>query len=171
VRAGDYGGRLVAGDIFGDIWGGIKKVAGAVIPAIASGVPIIGGVLSSTASKVLGSVPSKIAGPVSLPVPMPGGAMVNLTAPPKRSTGMKITPLNPGISDLIGQLQPGMATGMPRGSFGRGRRSMNYGNPKALRRSIRRLEGAEKQYARLLKVTTGCSHNVAHIKPKRKGRR
>jgi hypothetical protein len=51
-------------------------------------------------------------------------------------------------------------------------RRMNVANPKALRRSIRRLYGAEKMYARLLRVTH--PHKIArgrvHPKPPRRRR-
>lgn len=49
-------------------------------------------------------------------------------------------------------------------------RRMNVANPKALRRSIRRLYGAEKMYARLLKVTHPHKRGRVHPKPPRRRR-
>lgn len=50
-------------------------------------------------------------------------------------------------------------------------RRMNYSNPKALKRGIRRVEGASKQYAKLLRATTGgikkCGYTVTPRKKRR----
>lgn len=50
-------------------------------------------------------------------------------------------------------------------------RRMNVANPKALRRSIRRLYGAEKMYARLLRVTHPQKIKGGRVHPKAPRRR
>src|SRR5262249_48707457 len=50
-------------------------------------------------------------------------------------------------------------------------RHMNVANPKALRRSIRRLYGAEKMYARLLRVTHPQKIKGGRVHPKPPRRR
>lgn len=50
-------------------------------------------------------------------------------------------------------------------------RHMNVANPRALRRSIRRLYGAEKMYARLLRVTHPAKIKGGHVHPKAPRRR
>jgi hypothetical protein len=45
-------------------------------------------------------------------------------------------------------------------------RHMNVSNPRALRRSIRRLYGAEKMYGRLLKITHPHKAKGGHVHPK-----
>lgn len=50
-------------------------------------------------------------------------------------------------------------------------RRMNVANPRALRRSIRRLYGAEKMYSRLLRVTHPHKRGAVHPKPPRRRRK
>lgn len=59
--------------------------------------------------------------------------------PPQPQPG-NVVPV-PGIEGIIQRALPGGATGLMVQGFGRKRRRMNFGNTKALNRSIRRVEG------------------------------
>lgn len=75
--------------------------------------------------------------------------------------------------------RPGTRVGRGAGPFGllpfpgepRQYRRMNMGNPRALSRAIRRVEGAEKQYARLLTATRGIKCGGYTVKPKKRSRK
>jgi hypothetical protein len=90
------------------------------------------------------------------------------------------SPAPGGGSALIPHLAcgPGMHHKKSKGAFGGmlasacvRNRHMNVANPKALRRSIRRLYGAEKMYARLLRVTHPHKIKGGRVHPKPPRRR
>jgi hypothetical protein len=50
-------------------------------------------------------------------------------------------------------------------------RRMNYANGRALKRAIRRFDGAAKQYAKVLKATSGtkkCGYSITAKRPKKR---
>jgi len=162
---GDYKTYGYAGDpgFLSSLWKGVKKIAG----------PIIGGMLGGPVGAVLGSEigggggkPRKaltIPGTFGGQVAFPGGVSVSGAWQPGQMV--------PGQ----GRLPPFTATGpgvLPAGGRGGGvcapsgyhfakdgsgrlvrNRRMNVANPKALRRSIRRIQGFEKLVKRTFTVS------------------
>jgi len=162
---GDYKTYGYAGDpgFLSSLWKGIKRVAG----------PIIGGMIAGPAGMAVGGAITapKPRAPLQFPVPagtiggaitMPGGMRFS-TAYTPRGPGTMVPgqgPLPPFAPGGVGQAGRG-GTMMPSGYHyakdGSGKlvrnRRMNVANPRALRRSMRRVQGFEKLARRTITFT------------------
>jgi len=162
---GDYKTYGYAGDPgwLSSIWKGVKSFA----------LPIIGGMMGGPVGAALGSAAAGGGKPKpGTALSIPGSIGGALTMPGGMSLGLGYTPavMEPGF----GRLPPFTATGagvlpaggrggslMPSGYHfakdGSGRlvrnRRMNVANPRALRRSMRRVQGFEKLARRTISFT------------------
>ena len=162
---GDYKTYGYAGDpgFLSSLWKGVKKIAG----------PVIGGMIGGPLGAAIGGAATagsgpKIAPPMQFPVPagsiggaisFPGGTTVS-TAYTGRAMVPGQGPLPPFAPGGVGQAGRG-GTMVPSGYHfakdGSGRlvrnRRMNVANPRALRRSMRRVQGFEKLARRTITFT------------------
>jgi len=153
---GDYRTYGYAGDPgwLSSIWKGIKKVAPAIIGGIVGGPAgaILGGIGGGggkptppiMAPTAFGGPP--IPGSVGGAVTFPGGTRFSLAGVPKMPGG--------GAPGAAGGVCP---SGWHYAKDGSGRlvrnRRMNVANPRALRRSMRRVQGFEKLAKRTIQFT------------------
>ena len=162
---GDYKTYGYAGDPgwLSSIWKGIKKVA----------PTIIGGLIGGPIGAVVGTAGGGGRQPSARPLTVPGTVGGAITFP--GGTGLQVG-YQPGTQVMrpgVGRLPPYTATGpgvlagggrgaiMPSGYHyakdGSGRivrnRRMNVANPRALRRSMRRVQGFEKLAKRTIQFT------------------
>lgn len=162
---GDYKTYGYAGDPgwLSSIWRGIKKVAPAIIGGVLGGP--VGGIIAGTAGRVAKPTPPTFPAPQGMiggAVTFPGGVSVSGAA--QLPTGLRATPkggrFGPYVPPAIAG--PGGAMGaVPSGYHyakdGSGRivrnRRMNVANPRALRRSMRRVQGFEKLAKRTIQFT------------------
>ena len=162
---GDYKTYGYAGDpgFLSSLWKGIKKVA----------LPVLGGILGGPVGAALGgamvSKPSPppqfpmvpqvgggfpIAGQVTFPggISLSGGAMI-----PGRGRLPPFTATGPGVLPSGGRGGAMIPSGYHFAKDGSGRlvrnRRMNVANPRALRRSMRRVQGFEKLAKRTIQFT------------------
>ena len=162
---GDYKTYGYAGDpgFLSSLWRGIKKVA----------LPIIGGIVGGPVGAALGgaiggkpSPPSQfpmvpqagggfpIGGAISFPggISLSGGVMV-----PGRGRLPPFTATGPGVLPSGGRGGQMIPSGYHFAKDGSGRlvrnRRMNVANPRALRRSMRRVQGFEKLAKRTIQFT------------------
>ena len=162
---GDYKTYGYAGDpgFLSGLWKGIKKIAG----------PVIGGLIGGPAGAIIGGLGSGGKPQPGTAMTVPGQVAGQVTFPGGTSIGMGFAPgtaMTPGQ----GRLPPFTATGagviagggrggamVPSGYHfakdGSGRivrnRRMNVANPRALRRSMRRVQGFEKLARRTITFT------------------
>jgi len=163
--AGDYKTYGYAGDpgFLSSLWKGVKKIAG----------PIIGGLIAGPAGVAIGGAVTGGGGPAA-PTPQfpvaPGTVGGAIAFPGGMRLSTAYTPMTPGQ----GRLPPYTARGagvLPAGGRGgtmvpsgyhfakdgSGRlvrnRRMNVANPRALRRSMRRVQGFEKLARRTITFT------------------
>lgn len=162
---GDYRTYGYAGDpgFLSSLWRGVKKIAGPIIGGMVGG-PLgaaIGGTLTSGQRTPpimpMAATGTQVVGQVT----MPGGASFAVgTQLARRDTGREI-----GRRGLIAT-QPGMAQAAAAGVVPSGyhyakdgsgkivrNRRMNVANPRALRRSMRRVQGFEKLARRTITFT------------------
>jgi len=162
---GDYKTYGYAGDpgFLSSLWKGIKRVA----PAIIGG--IVGGPFGAAIGGGIGSKPSApsqfpmvpqagggfpVAGQISFPggLSLSGGAMV-----PGRGRLPPFTASGPGVLPAGGRGGSMVPSGYHFAKDGSGRlvrnRRMNVANPRALRRSMRRVQGFEKLARRTITFT------------------
>jgi len=162
---GDYKTYGYAGDpgFLSSLWRGIKKV----VPTLIGGA--IGGPFGAAVVGALGGKPSPpsqfplvpqvgggipIGGTVSFPGGMSfsGGAMI-----PGRGRLPPFTAKGPGVLPAGGRGGPMIPSGYHFAKDGSGRlvrnRRMNVANPRALRRSMRRVQGFEKLARRTISFT------------------
>jgi len=170
---GDYKTYGYAGDpgFLSSLWKGVKKIAG----------PVIGGLIGGPAGAIIGQLGSSGGGKKpGKALTVPGTFQGTVGFPGGMNVGMGYTPgqIVPGQ----GRLPPFTATGpgvLPAGGRGgvcapsgyhfakdgSGRmvrnRRMNVANPKALRRSLRRVQGFEKLVRRTFTIS-------GTVKPKKK---
>ena len=162
---GDYKTYGYAGDpgFLSSLWKGIKRVA----PAI------IGGIIGGPAGAILGAAGGGAAGPTQFPMIKPtagggipiggavtfpgglslsGGVMV-----PGRGRLPPYTATGPGVLPGGGRGGQMVPSGYHFAKDGSGRlvrnRRMNVANPRALRRSMRRVQGFEKLAKRTIQFT------------------
>lgn len=164
--AGDYyAGDYYAGDpgLFGFIGKGLKKIGG-----VAAGVGRLGfsmtplGQAMQATGAMAPTSPAFIAAQSRGFGARPRGSHAVPFAPPPIMTGGRPLRPAPGLRAAVQRAVPGGATGM---MYGRKRPSMNYTNPKALKRAMRRTDGFVKVAKRALKgskyqiVTRGASRS------------
>lgn len=164
-QAGDYKTYGYAGDpgFFSSLWRGVKRIAG----------PIIGGLIAGPAGAALGGALTgpKPAPPMQFPVPtagggfpivgqvtMPGGASFSAgVMVPGRGRLPPFTARGPGVIPGGGRGGQMIPSGYHFAKDGSGRlvrnRRMNVANPRALRRSMRRVQGFEKLARRTITFT------------------
>jgi len=162
---GDYKTYGYAGDpgFLSSLWRGIKRVARVAAPFI----PGIGGII---AGAVTGAQPAPkfpmqpIAAPgtVGGAITFPGGVSVTGAwqpgaIVPGRGRLPPFTATGPGVLPAGGRGGPLVPTGYHFAKDGSGRivrnRRMNVANPRALRRSMRRVQGFEKLAKRTIQFT------------------
>ena len=162
---GDYKTYGYAGDpgFLSSLWKGIKRIAG----------PIIGGLVAGPAGAALGGALTgpKAAPPLQFPVPQVGGGFPvagQVTFPgglslsggamiPGRGRLPPFTARGPGVLPSGGRGGELTPSGYHYAKDGSGRlvrnRRMNVANPRALRRSMRRVQGFEKLARRTITFT------------------
>lgn len=162
---GDYKTYGYAGDPgwLSSLWKGIKKVApiiGSVIGGPIGG--LIGGVV---AGKAVAQTPAfQLPGQVGGQISFPGGTSVGLgympgtsVAVPGRGRLPPFTATGPGVLPAGGRGGQMIPSGYHFAKDGSGRlvrnRRMNVANPRALRRSMRRVQGFEKLARRTITFT------------------
>ena len=164
-QAGDYKTYGYAGDpgFLSSLWRGVKRIAG----------PIIGGMLGGP---VGAAIMTQVGGPKPAPpmqfpmqatgggfpvvaqVTMPGGAsFTGGVMIPGRGRLPPYTARGPGVLPSGGRGGQMMPSGYHFAKDGSGRlvrnRRMNVANPRALRRSMRRVQGFEKLARRTITFT------------------
>lgn len=162
---GDYKTYGYAGDPgwLSSIWKGIKKVAPTIIGGMVGGP--IGAVLAGAAGTSVatppiyrGTVPGMVGGAISFP----GGTSISGAAQlPARMAGTpkggRYGPYQPPAVIGPGGAMGGCPSGYHYAKDGSGRlvrnRRMNVANPRALRRSMRRVQGFEKLARRTIQFT------------------
>lgn len=170
---GDYRTYGYAGDpgFLSSLWKGIKRVAAPVIGGLIGGPAgaIIGGMGSerkpSTGGPMLPRIPGTVAGQISFP----GGMQVGMGYQPPMVPGQgrlpPYTATGPGVLPAGGRGGAVVPSGYHFAKDGSGRlvrnRRMNVANPKALRRSLRRIQGFEKLVRRTFTVS-------GTVKPKKR---
>lgn len=162
---GDYKTYGYAGDpgFLSGLWKGIKSLAG----------PVIGGMIGGPAGAVIGGLgggggkQKRLPGPVQAmpPVPgtyggavsFPGGISISGTMIPGQGRLPPFTATGPGVLPAGGRGGTMCPSGYHFAKDGSGRlvrnRRMNVANPRALRRSMRRVQGFEKLARRTITFT------------------
>ena len=164
-QAGDYKTYGYAGDpgFLSSLWRGVKKFA----------LPVIGGMLGGPLGAAIGgAAAAKPSPPMQFPVPqvgrggfpivgqvtMPGGAsFTGGVMVPGRGRLPPFTATGPGVLPGGGRGGTMVPSGYHFAKDGSGRlvrnRRMNVANPRALRRSMRRVQGFEKLARRTITFT------------------
>ena len=164
-QAGDYKTYGYAGDpgFLSSLWRGVKKFA----------LPVIGGMLGGPLGAAVGGaigapkpapmqfpmVPTRGGGfPIVGQVTMPGGAQISGgVMVPGRGRLPPFTATGPGVLPAGGRGGQMIPSGYHFAKDGSGRlvrnRRMNVANPRALRRSMRRVQGFEKLARRTITFT------------------
>lgn len=143
---GDYKTYGYAGDPgwLSSIWKGVKKIARPIIGGLVGGPigAVIGGAAAvATAPRKAPALPPP--GTIGGAVSFPGGTTVSVAGVPGMAAGMTAAGCCPA------GYHPDKATGT---KCVRNRR-MNVANPRALRRSMRRVQGFEKLAKRTISFT------------------
>jgi len=162
---GDYKTYGYAGDpgFLSSLWKGIKKIAPVIIGTVIGG-PIggaIAGQATGGAKRQVQPTPYQLPGTIAGQVSFPGGASVGLgfQAPmiPGQGRLPPFTATGPGVLPAGGRGGPMMPSGYHWSKDGKGKlvrnRRMNVANPRALRRSMRRVQGFEKLARRTISFT------------------
>jgi len=162
---GDYKTYGYAGDpgFLSSLWKGIKKIAPIIIGG-AIGGPVgaaIGGIGGGGAVIRTPPSPYQLPGTVAGQVSFPGGTSVGLgfQAPmvPGRGRLPPFTATGAGVLPAGGRGGPLVPSGFHFAKDGSGKlvrnRRMNVANPRALRRSMRRVQGFEKLARRTISFT------------------
>ncbi len=170
---GDYKTYGYAGDPgwLSSIWKGIKKIAPVVLGTVIGGP--VGGIVSSFAGgskpKRPGTamtVPGTFTGAVGFPGGMQiGGAYTPSVITPGQGRLPPFTATGAGVLPMGGRGGVCAPSGYHFAKDGSGRmvrnRRMNVANPKALRRSLRRVQGFEKLVRRTFTIS-------GTVKPKKR---
>ena len=162
---GDYKTYGYAGDPgwLSSIWKGIKKIAPAIIGGIVGGPA---GALIGAAGSSGGRTPTIMAvppGTMGGAITFPGGTRISgaLPVPTRGPRGFPKLPATIAANQAAANAAAGMGGACPSGYHfakdGSGRmvrnRRMNVANPRALRRSMRRVQGFEKLAKRTIQFT------------------
>jgi len=170
---GDYKTYGYAGDPgwLSSIWKGIKKVALPVLGGVIGGIPgaLISGGGGQKMPKQPGTamtVPGTFGGAVGFPGGMSvQGSYVPGTIIPGQGRLPPFTATGPGVLPMGGRGGTCAPSGYHFAKDGSGRmvrnRRMNVANPKALRRSLRRVQGFEKLVRRTFTIS-------GTVKPKKR---
>lgn len=170
---GDYKTYGYAGDpgFLSSLWKGIKKVAGPILGGVVGGLP--GALISQVGSGGGGRRPGKavtVPGTFGGAVGFPGGMSISGgytpgTIIPGQGRLPPFTATGPGVLPMGGRGGTCAPSGYHFAKDGSGRmvrnRRMNVANPKALRRSLRRIQGFEKLVRRTFTVS-------GTVKPKKR---
>jgi len=162
---GDYKTYGYAGDPgwLSSIWKGIKKIAPAIIGGIVGGPAgaLIGAAGSGGGAKPMQmpAIPGTVGGAISFPggVSVQGAYQRQAVVPYKypRAIAGQVRPPTPGTP--AGYMPGAVPSGYHYAKDGSGRlvrnRRMNVANPRALRRSMRRVQGFEKLAKRTIQFT------------------
>jgi len=162
---GDYKTYGYAGDpgFLSSLWKGIKKVAGPVIGGLIGG-PVGAMIGGATTGGSKPAQPFQIPGTVAGQVTFPGGMQVGMgyqpgggAMVPGRGRLPPFTAAGPGVLPSGGRGGAIVPSGYHFAKDGSGRlvrnRRMNVANPRALRRSMRRVQGFEKLARRTISFT------------------
>lgn len=162
---GDYRTYGYAGDpgFLSSLWKGVKKIAGPIIGGMIGG-PVgaaIGGAVTTTQPKITPQFPVP-SGTLGGAVTFPGGMQVSGAYQPRALVPGQgrlppYTATGPGVLPAGGRGGAGVPSGYHFAKDGSGRlvrnRRMNVANPRALRRSMRRVQGFEKLARRTITFT------------------
>lgn len=162
---GDYKTYGYAGDpgFLSSLWKGIKKVALPVIGGLVGG-PLGGAIVTAaggSASKPTPQFPVP-AGTLGGAVSFPGGTTVSTAWTPRAAVPGQgrlppYTAQGPGVLPMGGRGGSMVPSGYHWSKDGKGKlvrnRRMNVANPRALRRSMRRVQGFEKLARRTITFT------------------
>lgn len=139
--------------------GGFLSKAGGFIPGIGGTISKIGGVIQGLGKPRAPAAPAR----PQVNFALPGGAQVRLDSTKTRASGLVTTPFGSGVGTVSQTAY--FSTGKPRKKI----RRINCLNPKALSRSIRRID----KFAEFAK-SVGYSRPPARLKgiraPKRRRR-
>jgi len=162
---GDYKTYGYAGDpgFLSKLWGGIKRIAAPVL-GFAIGGPIGAAIGQIGVSSTMPVVPPKpsIPGTVGGAITFPGGVSVSGAwqpgvMQPGQGRLPPYTARGPGVLPAGGRGGAMLPSGYHFAKDGSGRivrnRRMNVANPRALRRSMRRVQGFEKLAKRTIQFT------------------
>lgn len=162
---GDYRTYGYAGDPgwLSSIWKGIKKVAPTILGGLVGGVPgalIAGGVSGGKPTPPI-MPPGTVGGAISFPGGVNiSGALVPYKDPRPAGGQYRLPPYTargPGVLPYGGAGVAAPPSGYHYAKDGSGRivrnRRMNVANPRALRRSMRRVQGFEKLAKRTIQFT------------------
>ena len=163
--AGDYKTYGYAGDpgFLSSLWKGVKKIAGPVIGGMIGGPlgAVIGGAAGGSGPKPTPQFPVP-AGTLGGAVTFPGGMRLSTAYTPRGMTPGQgrlppYTAQGPGVLPAGGRGGSMVPSGYHYAKDGSGRlvrnRRMNVANPRALRRSMRRVQGFEKLARRTITFT------------------
>jgi len=162
---GDYKTYGYAGDpgFLSSLWRGIKRIAPTVIGAVIGGpVGAVLGSVGSSAAPPAPKYPMTVPGTIGGAVTFPGGVSVSGGYQPGgmipgRGRLPPYTASGPGVLPGGGRGGAMVPSGYHFAKDGSGRlvrnRRMNVANPRALRRSMRRVQGFEKLAKRTIQFT------------------
>lgn len=162
---GDYKTYGYAGDpgFLSSLWRGVKKIAGPIIGGLIAGPAgvAIGGAIGGGGAPApvrLPTIPGTVGGAISFP----GGTTISTAYQPRglvpgQGRLPPFTATGPGVLPAGGRGGPMVPSGYHFAKDGSGRlvrnRRMNVANPRALRRSMRRVQGFEKLARRTITFT------------------
>jgi len=162
---GDYKTYGYAGDpgFLSSLWKGVKKFVLPVVGGMLGG-PVgaaIGGAVGGGGARQVPPSPYQLPGTVAGGISFPGGTSVGLgfQAPmvPGRGRLPPFTATGPGVLPAGGRGGAMVPSGYHFAKDGSGKlvrnRRMNVANPRALRRSMRRVQGFEKLAKRTISFT------------------
>ncbi len=164
-QAGDYKTYGYAGDpgFLSSLWRGVKRIAGPIIGGMLGGplgAAVVGAAVGGPKPAPPLQFPVQAGGgfPIVAQVTMPGGAsFTGGVMVPGRGRLPPYTARGPGVLPAGGRGGQMMPSGYHFAKDGSGRlvrnRRMNVANPRALRRSMRRVQGFEKLARRTITFT------------------
>jgi len=130
--------------------------------------------LLGSIGKLAGKAIKKVGG--LAPMAIPGGGIASKIAQRVGRIGVKKAAMGGAVAGLgaaavMGHMGSGGGRGVPLpAGMGRRRRRINPGNPRAMRRAVRRVEAGAKMYHKLFGITHKSIHGApgVHIRRHRK---